>query len=920
MASITLAGTLLDPNSDLSVGDEIRFTHQSTTGQTVKSAVSLVSIPPNGTYSVPLQYGLILVEYKDIRSTHFKNLGIVTVNGSTTATSIPEILNSAVPVTNPVILEMEALITDARDSYKNGVLTFSTYALLTAFTPATLDHQLSSFKVTNDSTSSLNGYYSWVSGTTYTKDADLVKNVIDANNTSDAVSGAAVAAYVPDSAVLLNKTVSNIDGSIVDFVGRVQINRFFPISESPEVSFSQAGTVYYRYYDIELQFIGTSYTVDAKYVKAGLVASGTAVTPADAAQITCTVNSVTYRCVQELPIDNDFLGDETAFLLNKTISNIDGKIVDFVGRVQINRFFPISADPTFSFSQAGTVYYRYYDIELQFIGTSYTVDAKYVKAGLVASGTAVTPADAAQITFAFNGVTYRCIDELPIDNDFLGENAGKKRSDIVVGLFLRYKSEINLTQTNINDSSNTCDIEVAVGLMVTVTGDKYISSATVIRTSVPYKYGCLYIKIDVDDNVIGYEIGNIGAFVGDLLDVQTGFYYVPILAWRGEDIIYKAYEYSSGISTVGTFDTVVRGDTGGTRTNSWLSTPNWSEDQGKCIVFPVDAFDVVKIQAGNEDLYYGFLSQEPNLDTQTAVPYVTGRVTVTDKLLKTVVAPSGALFLAVGLLDFSSLNHAPSILTINGVNALQSLYKNISEAAGTTTSEYFENFMQIFPKYTVLGDSLTAGFTSLGGSSIGSATARPLKNNWVGYLEKRLGQTMTNLAIGSSTTHHWRYTDGPTVPSNVADITDANIPTDCYIIYLGTNDSRQSLTLGSTSDIAVDKANNSNTVYGNYDYIIRKLKEYNPYSHFFIMTLPPSETSAGTYNPAIRYMETIHTDVHLIDIYNIYYTEFTTGLLNNYYDGHWSPIGYNYISSLFEKAINNYMNENPASFIRVPYE
>ena len=192
MASITLAGTLLDPNSDLSVGDEIRFTHQSTTGQTVKSAVSLVSIPPNGTYSVPLQYGLVLVEYKDIRSTHFKNLGIVTVNGSTTATSIPEILNSAVPVTNPVILEMEALITDARDSYKNGVLTFSTYALLTAFTPATLDHQLSSFKVTNDSNTSLNGYYSWVSGTTYTKDSDLVVGVIDENNTSDGVSGKAV--------------------------------------------------------------------------------------------------------------------------------------------------------------------------------------------------------------------------------------------------------------------------------------------------------------------------------------------------------------------------------------------------------------------------------------------------------------------------------------------------------------------------------------------------------------------------------------------------------------------------------------------------------------------------------------------------------------------------------------------------------
>ena len=74
MASITLAGTLLDPNSDLSVGDEIRFTHTSTTGQTVKGAVSIITIGPSGSYSVNLQYGLVLVEYKDIRNTQFKKL------------------------------------------------------------------------------------------------------------------------------------------------------------------------------------------------------------------------------------------------------------------------------------------------------------------------------------------------------------------------------------------------------------------------------------------------------------------------------------------------------------------------------------------------------------------------------------------------------------------------------------------------------------------------------------------------------------------------------------------------------------------------------------------------------------------------------------------------------------------------------
>ena len=113
MASITLAGTLLDPNSDLSVGDEIRFTHNSTTGQTVKGAVSLVSIPPNGTYSVPLQYGLVLVEYKDIRSTHFKNLGVATVNSNNPATTIPELLNALVPVSSAELIQFQAILADA---------------------------------------------------------------------------------------------------------------------------------------------------------------------------------------------------------------------------------------------------------------------------------------------------------------------------------------------------------------------------------------------------------------------------------------------------------------------------------------------------------------------------------------------------------------------------------------------------------------------------------------------------------------------------------------------------------------------------------------------------------------------------------------------------------------------------------------
>ena len=112
MANITLAGTLRDPNGDLAVGDKVRFTHKSTTGETVKSASSILTIDPTGVYSVDLEYGLVLVEYKDARSAQFENLGVATVNGTNPATTIPELLNALVPVSSAELIEFQAILAD----------------------------------------------------------------------------------------------------------------------------------------------------------------------------------------------------------------------------------------------------------------------------------------------------------------------------------------------------------------------------------------------------------------------------------------------------------------------------------------------------------------------------------------------------------------------------------------------------------------------------------------------------------------------------------------------------------------------------------------------------------------------------------------------------------------------------------------
>ena len=122
MAFITLAGSLKDPNSDLSIGDQVRFTQQSTTGETLEGAVSVVTISVLGTYSVNLQYGLVLVEYRNAKNPNFRSLGIKTVNANNPATSIPELLTATVPVSSADLIAFQTILADAVTA-ENGAVT-----------------------------------------------------------------------------------------------------------------------------------------------------------------------------------------------------------------------------------------------------------------------------------------------------------------------------------------------------------------------------------------------------------------------------------------------------------------------------------------------------------------------------------------------------------------------------------------------------------------------------------------------------------------------------------------------------------------------------------------------------------------------------------------------------------------------------
>lgn len=236
---------------------------------------------------------------------------------------------------------------------------------------------------------------------------------------------------------------------------------------------------------------------------------------------------------------------------------------------------------------------------------------------------------------------------------------------------------------------------------------------------------------------------------------------------------------------------------------------------------------------------------------------------------------------------------------------------SVGYAKSLASNDFIENLMQIFPKYTVIGDSMACGYTKIGDILVDSATARATKNNWAGYLEMRTGRTFTNVAVGGSTSKDWRDTH----------ITTANVDTNCYLVGMGANDLRKGLAVGTIGDIASNNANNADSYYGNFDYLIRQIKEYNPKAHIFVFTIPKSEgDTVESYNNAIRYVASLYDNVHCIDLYSLYANEFTEGFIaDNFINGHYVPIVYNYISKMIEKAICNYIYDNYSLFKTVPY-
>jgi hypothetical protein len=204
-----------------------------------------------------------------------------------------------------------------------GLKSFTTLALLEAYATPNIND---SYKVTNDPDPANNGYYHWVSGTTYVKDYDLANGVVESGNV-DAVSGGKVFDVTSNKAdlVVAGKNLFDksaiTDNFYIDNLGNTYASGSYFYSDFIKVDVGQQYTLsyicrYYTFYDINKNYVSGGGVVDTFTIPSGVayvIVSGYDTTQ-DIWQLEKGSISTTYEAFK-LAVDNNQLN------ISETINN-----------------------------------------------------------------------------------------------------------------------------------------------------------------------------------------------------------------------------------------------------------------------------------------------------------------------------------------------------------------------------------------------------------------------------------------------------------------------------------------------------------------------------------------------------------------------------------------------------------------------
>lgn len=211
--------------------------------------------------------------------------------------------------------------------------------------------------------------------------------------------------------------------------------------------------------------------------------------------------------------------------------------------------------------------------------------------------------------------------------------------------------------------------------------------------------------------------------------------------------------------------------------------------------------------------------------------------------------------------------------------------------------------LSIFDKFTVLGDSYSAGLIASKDKSQKNTDSR---FKWGSFIAKKYGTTFTSLSVSGQSSQSF-------VKNNM-DKLQANPLQDIYYITLGINDSKTwaNTTLGKIDDVHQNFADNPDTFYGNYAKIIGAIKDHDPKTRILLFTIMSDWGRRADFDKAIKEIGNWYSIPVINVLDDPYFSSDEFKALQH--DNHPTAVGYGILAERMEKLIQKCVIDNQAYF------
>lgn len=228
-------------------------------------------------------------------------------------------------------------------------------------------------------------------------------------------------------------------------------------------------------------------------------------------------------------------------------------------------------------------------------------------------------------------------------------------------------------------------------------------------------------------------------------------------------------------------------------------------------------------------------------------------------------------------------------------------YKIYIDCSALLQAQETINFMTIFHKLGVIGDSLASGEIVRNDEYIDR-----YEFSWLSNIARRNGLKCEHYSKGGMTAKNWLNNTGSLYDKFQNDDELAS----AIFIALGTNDISADYSVGNSTDTA-----GSNSFCGYVKKIIETVRTKNPNCVIFMVSLYSLTDTSKIYSNAIRDLSKLYELCYFVnyaDNSNGVVTESTDWNISRY--GHFTTTSYVVVSNIIEKLCNDIVNINQNTF------